>query len=229
VTFEQNAIVFSFDPSLETLNRLADGVAKIEGGASWWLGDIGLKIFELKSHEFRNASMATGMSAEERNALAAAHAWDYIRGRGTVIGYDGGYWEECIKLSRFFPMIDRSMGLTVKHHRAAMRGAGGSDAYQEKDAHRRAANWLFKAADKGWSAAELRRQINLALATHDEPSGDPESNAYELLDEADKFAMQHKDDTLSRDSAARLLTRWQALIDFVERLKAIASENQIPA
>ena len=228
VRFEANAVIFTSAQSLETLNKLARGVTEVEGATAWWLGDIGLHIWKEKRVEYILANPAPELERATREQEAEDFANEYLRGRSEIVGCADGYWANCIALARFFPPDQRAKALTVHHHRAAMIGAGGQECHESKEARRVAASWLFKADEGQWSASELRRQISLSLATHNAPTAPAERNTYEPLDEADKWAMRHREETLNPDIAQKMLTRFQALIEFLDRLKSIAATATHP-
>ena len=227
VHFETHCVVFSSAQTLESLNKLAAGVCQVEGATAWWLGDIGLEIYRDKVGEWLTANPLPAENPEafraQRDQDAQEFAEDYLRARSEIVGCKDGYWQNCMALARFYPADQRVGTLTVDHHRAAMVGAGGQELHASTEARRKAQEWLFKADSEGWTASELRRQVNLALATHTEPKGPPEQIPFEPLDEADKWAMKNREVKLDQVSASKLLTRFQALIEFLERLKKIAS------
>ena len=227
VHFEAHCVSFTTAQTLESLNKLAAGVCQVEGATAWWLGDIGLEIYREKFGEYCANNPLPAVSPEavkpQRDQEAQASAEEYLRARSEIIGCKDGYWQNCQALARFYPASLRVASLTVDHHRAAMVGAGGQELHADCEARRKAQEWLFKADSEGWTASELRRQVNLALATHTPPAGPPEQIPFEPLDEADKWAMKNREVKLERDSAQKLLTRFQALIEFLERLKKIAN------
>ena len=223
IRFESNAVIFTATQSLETLNKLARCVTEVEGATAWWLGDIGLNIWREKRVEYLLANPCPELERPARETEAADFANEYLRGRSEIVGCADGYWANCIALARFFPPDQRAKALTVHHHRAAMIGAGGQECHESKEAKRVASSWLYKAETGEWSASELRRQISLSLATHTAPTAPAERNSYEPLDEADKWAMRHRETDLNPDMAAKMLTRFQALIEFLDRLKSIAA------
>lgn len=194
VAWKRNAVLFSEQQKVETLNKLASAALEVSGGAAWWLGDIGLALQEQKG----------------------AH---YITGRAEVLGVDEGYWMNCVSLCRFFKPSQRCETLTVHHHAVAMKAAGGASGDIKT-----ATRWLTMAAESGWSAAELRKHVNLSLASAPKPKNDALENPFAPVDEADKWATQHKADTTSPQHAAQLLTRWQALVEYIELLREKARE-----
>lgn len=222
--FEPNAVIFTKPQSLEQLNKLAAGVSKLEGATAWWLGDIGLAIQDAKRAEFKAANKKDKLiTADDWNAAADAYAREYTTGRADSIGVDDGYWWNCVLLCRFFPSSQRCEGLSVHHHRVALIGAGGA-----KGDPRQAKKWLETAREHGWSASELRRHVNLSLATHTPATAEPEINRWKFMDEADREAVKTKDLEVPREAAVSLLTRFKAIVEFIDRLKLIAKGESAP-
>lgn len=222
--FEPNALIFTKPQSLEQLNRLAVGVSKLEGATAWWLGDIGLAIQDLKRAEFRAKNERDPlMTAADWNDAADSYAYHYMSVDSETIGVDEGYWSNCIMLSRFFRSSQRCEDLSVHHHRVAMLGAGGA-----KGEPKLARKWLETATEHGWSASELRRHVNLSLATHTPASAEPEVNRWKFLDEADREAVKAKDLVVPREAAVSMLTRFKAIVEFIDRLKLIAKGETAP-
>lgn len=222
--FEPNALIFTKPQSLEQLNRLAVGVSKLEGATAWWLGDIGLAIQDAKRAEFKSRNKKSSLvTAQDFEAAADAFASEYTTGRADAIGVDDGYWRNCVVLSRFFPASQRCDGLSVHHHRVSLIGAGGA-----KGEPKLARKWLETATEHGWSASELRRHVNLSLATHTPASAEPEVNRWKFLDEADREAVKAKDLVVPREAAVSMLTRFKAIVEFIDRLKLIAKGEVAP-
>lgn len=216
--FDPNAVVFTKPQSLEQLNQLAAGVSKLEGATAWWLGDIGLAIQESRRAEFKAKNKKPPLvTADDWNTQVEAYAREYTTGRAEIIGIDDGHWHNCVMMARFFAPSARAEGLSFRHHYEALSGAGGT-----KGDPKRAQKWLLSAREHGWSASELRRHVNLSLATHTPASAEPEVNRWKFMDEADREAVKAKDMTVPRDAAVSLLTRFKAIVEFIDRLKLIA-------
>ena len=214
-----SAIVFSMKLPVEKLNALARAISKISGSSPWWTGDISLEIQAQKCAEYRAAHPEKDEDIPgELERGGEQFAGEYLALRSQEDGIDHGYRKNCMMVCRFYNPSCRHDTLTFAHHVAAMTGAGGADGKMPV-----AQQWLKKAAKNRWSAADMRRNVNLALATHTPASHEPEYNPYQFLDKADEWAMQHKDDPLTADSAAKLLTRFEALVVFFARLRQISN------
>lgn len=215
VEFKRSCVVIGKEVTIDQILRLVDGVVEVSGGTQWWMGDLGLRIQSDKRAEYleRNPALSPDM---EREVSAEWFAREYTRTYAEGREIDEGSWRNCVMISRFWPAESRSDSLSFSHHVAAMTAAGGASGKL-----REAAKWLERAADAGWTAAELRRQVNLSLADPNRPKPkEPEANIYLPLDEADKWSIKHQGDKLDPEYAAMLLVRWQALIGFIEKLKA---------
>lgn len=245
--FLRNGVKFDRTLSLDQLSALAAAVTEMHGGTAWWYGDIGLEIQarnreanELKA-QAEDARVKTlereleHVEGKERDdvriALHDAEAraaelrgdqcYHYLGNLSEALGIDSGYWRNCIMVARFFQSSCRHDDLSINHHYEAIRGAGGVEGKMID-----AKAWLTRAAESEWSVAELRKEINLSKMTAPLTPHPPFENEFEPLDAADKWAMRFKSDTrITSDSAKKLLTRFQAIRDFLRRLEEIAAKS----
>lgn len=97
-----------------------------------------------------------------------------------------------------------------------MIGAGGM-----KGSVATAQQWIAQATKDALTASELRKKVNLSLATSRPPTKPPETNPFTALDAADQWVIGHRDEVINPAAAALFRTRWAALIEFIERLKNI--------
>ena len=96
-----------------------------------------------------------------------------------------------------------------------MRGAGGA-----KGKLATAEQWIAQATKDALSAAELRKRVNLSLATSRPPPKAAEENPFSELDAADQWCIAHKGEQIGPDYLPALRVRWAALIEFVGKLTA---------
>lgn len=148
------------------------------------------------------------------NQLQEKKGAHYVQERASIVGIDDGYWRNCVQLSRFFELSSRNDNLSAKHHFAAMTGSKG-DKEQAQE-------WLSSAEKLQWSAADLRKHINIASATSHAPETEPEENEFEWLDKADTWARGSGGRQIDPASARKILSRIQDLVQFIEKLKAAA-------
>lgn len=200
VAFKRNGVIFAKPVKLEGLNKMMAAIVEMEGGTSWWYGDIGLAISD--------------RAAEEKKGE------NYAVERAEILGISSGHWWDCVSVARFYPNSDRSE-LSWTHHEVAMRGAGGSSGELAK-----ALSWLRQAKEMNWSVSDLRKHVNLALATARPPKAPLEENAFAQIDELDAWlAKRPALPVLTAATARTQLVRWQALVSFVDQLKAIAGQS----
>ncbi len=148
------------------------------------------------------------------NALQGAKGAHYVSERAAIVGIDEGYWRNCVQMARFFELSCRHDNLSAKHHYEAMRGSRGD---KEK-----ADEWLCSAEKLDWSCSDLRKHINLSLATVHAPETPAHENEFEGLDIADRWAKGSAGIQLDSDRARKILSRIQDLLAFIEKLKAAA-------
>lgn len=214
-----NAIIFAEEPTLESLNQLAASIKEVEGGTAWWLGDIGLRIQDIKRREWIAAN-PTLTDELEREAGAARHAQAYTRGRAEILAIDAGYWKNCVSIARFYEPSCRNDRLSVAHHVAAMKGAGGAAGEKES-----ALIWLEKAECNEWSASELRHHVNLSIAVHRNAEKAPLQQYYKALIAADDWAIKHQNDEINPSVAAAWLIQLQALVAYIHNLENAANKQ----
>ena len=215
VTFRPSSLAFKKAPTLEALNRLARDINRAFLSSPWHSGDVALAIQKIKMAEYYDAHPKKDKDAEdERLRAAQMFAGEYLQAHSDLDEIDHGYRKNCMVVCRFYPSSQRHDDLTFAHHVAAMMGDGATPDIAKA--------WLVQAKKEGWSASELRRQVNLSLADPRTPEQRPLGNDYKVIDEADQFAIRHQNEELSKEMAALFLTRWQALVSFIERLKAAA-------
>lgn len=180
-------------------------------GTPFWCGDVA-QYFRLKAElaARKEADLARTENRKPKEqadfADVLAEAWDI----------SAGHIRNAATICAFFPISCRHEKLTFRHHVDAMRAAGGSSGSLDK-----AREWLKEAASKNWSCADLREKA-LPPPTLTPPSPS-EDNPFLQLDSADKWATQHKDEvkSITPERAANLLTRMQALAEFIDQLRAI--------
>lgn len=243
VAFKKNAVIFEKELPLDKLNALAANVAEMHGGTAWWLGDVGLAIQEnnRRQNEVEAVKLEAQCAHLERELEHIEGAGDrddikeklkrldgkirelradkgdaYRAGRAEILGIDPGYWANCVMICRYYPPSHRCEGLGIPHHHLAMQAAGGAGS-KVKDAQ----GWLKRAQENAWSASDMRKQINIERAAVS-VNHTPFANEWAPLDEADKWATSHRERAITPDAARALLTRWQSLIEFVERLRSVA-------
>ncbi len=149
------------------------------------------------------------------NALQGAKGAHYVSERSAIVGIDEGYWRNCVQMARFFELSCRHDTLSAKHHYEAMRGSRGD---KEK-----ADEWLCSAEKLEWSCSDLRKHINLSLATVHAPETPPEENEFEWLDDADHWAKSNMARQMDSGTARKMLSRMKDLLDFIEKVKAAAA------
>lgn len=150
------------------------------------------------------------------NQLQEKKGAHYVQERAGIVGIDDGYWRNCVQLSRFFELSSRNDNLSAKHHFAAMTGSKG-DKEQAQE-------WLSSAEKLHWSAADLRKHINIACATSHAPETEPEENIDEALDAVDQWAKSAMQRQMDPGTARKLLSRMSDLLALIEKLKAAASQ-----
>ena len=232
---------FTVSPSA-TEAQLHSSVAlmtKLNRSTAWALGDLGIEIHARKRCEVMAAAKKLRQEADalkgaenspkrdrllkKAEELESKQVQVYTRKLADALGVDDGYWRNCISLARFFNPSQRSDTLTPAHHLAAMRGAGGTSGKLAK-----AKQWIAKAQKDSLSASELRKKVNLSLATSHPPSTPPEKNAFTELDAADQWCIRNKELAVAKSHAQTLLVRWQELFAFGERLRKLAADTGNP-
>lgn len=182
-------------------------------GMPWWVGDFAChyqRRMEARTRWEKDAAAKEGRKPKEYAYYAdiLAEAW----------GISSSGVRNAAAVSNFFPIATRLAKLTWRHHAEAMRAVGASSKDLKK-----ACEILAQAAKDDWSCADLREQ---ALPTH-QPStqapSQPEDNAFEFLDTADRWVNQSHDriKAIDADRAATLLTRFHALVEFIDHLRAL--------
>lgn len=194
----------------------------------WALGDLGMAIQERKRAEFAKQAKALRESAKrsedaehrgrllkQAEGLEGSRMDTYTRELADVLEISDGYWRDCVQLARFYPPSERSdaHGITPAHHHAAMKAAGGAGGKLAT-----AQQWIAQATKDALTAAELRKKVNLSLATSRPPAKPAERNEFEALDAADQWAIAHKGLLLTPEQGEVLRVRWSALADFMARL-----------
>lgn len=246
VVFTRNAVLFEKRQPIERLIALAKQAAGVGRSMAWFLGDIGLEIQEharrsnadqaeknLKQAE-QLASDPKGNREKIRDLRADAQRLKEDSGESFRASYSGkldiddGYWRNCVMHARFFPPSTRNEPrpvtrsdappqagpLLITHYAVAMKAAGGA-----KGSLAKAQAWLEKAASHGWTPSELRKQVNLSLATAHPPSTPSEVNHFAALDAADAWAITNGEREIDPAHAPTLRTRWAALIAFLKKLE----------
>lgn len=191
VVFRKNGVLMTKPVTVEQLNRMVTGLAELQQGTAWWWGDLG-------------------------NALQKEKGAHYVSERSAIVGIDDGYWQNCVKTSRFFEIVVRTTNLSFSHHFVAMQGGRG-DLGKSRE-------WLASAEKHEWSVSELRKHINLANATAHPPLNEPEENMDEAVDIADQWARGAMVRQMDPDTARKLLSRMSDLLTLIEKLKAAAAQ-----
>jgi hypothetical protein len=180
-------------------------------GMPWWIGDFAC-------HYRRKMELV--VKAEEAAAKAEGrrprdHA-DYADTLAAAWGVSAGHIRNVAGVSAFYPVSSRDEKLTWRHHAEAMRVVGAPS----KDL-KGAVALLTRAKEEGWECADVRQR---ALPASQLPTAPAEDNTFAFLDSADKWVNQSQDRFRSIDSsrAASLLTRFHALAEFIDHLRALS-------
>lgn len=209
-------------------------VREMQGASAWWLGDLGLAIQDRKRAELAaqvkelrdKAVEMDGSLPEQANVknelLERADELDngaevkYTAELCSALGIDVGYLKNCVSLARFYPPSLRNDGLTVEHHIAAMRGAKRDGAKIQEV--------LKQAKVSGQSASELRKSLAEESATHRPPVAQPETDEFEALGRANKWATGYKSKaaTLTPQLATQILEQATELRSLLSQLESIA-------
>lgn len=218
--------------TVEQLCASVRQVTTMEGALAWWLGDLGIELQERKRKQLSAEAAALRKEAaaldikepeakeRRRRLLEQAEEKEtsgvirYTDELGEALKVDVGYWKNCVMLARFYEPSSRGDGLTPKHYRVALTAVGGVNGDVRK-----AQAWLQTAQKEHLTASELRKQVNVTLATARPPAGAPEVDAYAALHEANRWCMAHKDERLTAQQRLFLLERFPALVAFVEGLR----------
>jgi hypothetical protein len=195
-TVTKSSLMVAEGCSDDQLAEMGVALSVVHASCGWWLGDYGIALQERKGEEYRT-------------------------GRAEILGISESLWANCVMIARYFPASRRLEALSIYHHWEAIRGAGGVEKADLKAAIR----WLNGAVKNKWSVSQMREQVNKSLATLKPPDTPPLENIFLPLDEADKWAHQHLKEANVTDPehAKALLTRFQELISFFERLREIAN------
>jgi hypothetical protein len=185
-------------------------LTKLNLSSKWALGDLGIALQARKRiqvekeaqalREKANAIDATEPEAKEHKKrlikeaedIEASRVDEYARELADVLKVDEGHWRNCVSLARFFPVSLRNDTLFPEHHIAAMKAAGGAKGEPAK-----AQAWLNDAAQQELTASELRKRVNLSLATAKPVKGPPHEDDYAAITQADTWAMRAKDSAQS--------------------------------
>lgn len=166
-------------------------------GYPWWVGDYALSCLSRLGDK-------------------------YAKPLSDDLQIDEGHIRNAADVASFYPLNKRRKKLSFQHHAAAIKATGGvgTDGSLAK-----AMTWLVQAEDKQWSVAELRTEINRAQATALPCNTPPEENPFEPLDHADKWAVTRKlaSTKIEREEASMLVIRFAGLIEFIDRVRQIAS------
>ncbi len=197
------------------LGELGAMLVQIEGSRSWWLGDYGLALQQRRLDALaKGADGAAPVTDAEELEAKGLH---YITGKAEALGIDVGTWRNYVLVARFYKHSYREDALGFVHHIVAMYAAGGASGDPKK-----AVAWLLKAKEHGWTASKMREAVNKSLATNAPPKMPPEENVFAPLDEADHWANGMTHQKINPEAARQLLTRFAALIAFVDKLKELA-------
>lgn len=209
-------------------------VTKMDGALAWWLGDIGIELQERKRRDLaaearRLRSEAAAIDVAEPEArprrqkllkdaeeLETNGVIRYTDDVAEAQGVDKGYWNNCVMLARFYEPSSRGEGLKPKHYRVALTAVGGVKGDRKK-----AQEWLERARSEHWEPSDLRKQVNVTLATARPPTTPPEVDLYAALHVAERWALAHGNDKLTPDQRLFLIERFPALIGFVEKLRSL--------
>lgn len=199
-------------PSLtDTQERAVIGQLRTAArGMPWWIGDFACH-YKRKMELIVRAEEA---KAKEENRKPKAYA-DYADTLAEAWGVSAGHVRNAASVAEFYPISSRDEKLTWRHHVEVMRVVGATT----KDL-RGAKELLARAKQEGWECADVRQK---ALPASSTPRAQAEDNIFECLDTADKWVNQSHDKLRSIDPirAASLLTRFHALVEFIDHLKAL--------
>lgn len=181
-------------------------------GMPWWIGDFACH-YKRKLEAIATAEEAAA-KAEGRKPKQYA---DYADTLAEAWSVSAGHIRNAASVSEFYPISSRDEKLTWRHHVEAMRLVGA----QTKDL-KGAMEILARAKKEGWECADVRQNALPAPASNT-PRPASEDNAFEYLDNADKWVNQSHDKLRSIDAtrAASLLTRFHALVEFIDHLRAL--------
>lgn len=198
------------------LAELGKTLAQVEGARQWWLGDYGIELQRRKRAELKKLKPTL---TDEQLDAAASH---YTHERAEALAIDPGSWRNCVMVARFYAPSFRHDGphASFAHHYTAMLATG---AHGDTKA---AVAWVIKAIEREWSVSDLRRAIAEANATARPPEAPAEANPFAPLDEADHWAITQQDVALTPDLARACLTRFAALVAWLDRLRATAAQGQ---
>lgn len=213
----QNGLTINQRATDKEMSDLGHALAQIEGSRQWWLGDYGVEIQRRKMKEAK--ALNPGIAEEDMRA-AGRH---YMGERADILGIDAGSWHNCVMVARYYELSFRNE-TSFGHHYIAMLAAGGAGSDPKK-----AIAWLLKANEKGWSVAQLRREVNLSLGTAPIPQASAEANLFAPLDGADHWAATQNETRFTPELAKACLVRFTALIAFVDRLRAVAAQSDAGA
>lgn len=238
-----------------TTAQLCDSVKrlnKLNLASKWALGDLGIALQERKRVEVNArvaelTSQAEAIDSEEpdakarkqrlmieANKLHASRVNEYTNELAEALGVDAGHWWNCVSLARFYPASLRSEALLPEHHIVAMRAArsknGGAISKGEgvtKDGGAKAREWLLQAEQEGLKASELRRRVNIALATAKPANVEPAHDEYAALTACDEWAIQYRSQvgTHTKEQCVRLLTMLQGVADLLNALRERINET----
>jgi hypothetical protein len=203
--------------------------------AAWNIGDRALALQDHKrallkaeADELRaradNCTDDQDGAQARRDLLDRAHRLEsdsalsgYTRELCDAHKIDSGYVTNCVMLARFYPVSLRNDTLLIEHHIVAMKAAGGAKSTGQK-----AQAWLTEAERETLSASELRRRVNIALATHTPAKGKPEKDPYAALTAADTWAIGYRSKVseLTPEQRMRMLSLMRGLLDLADALRA---------
>lgn len=152
-----------------------------------------------------------------------------------LLGVDDGHWRNCVVLARFYPPSKRFDTLYPHHHLIAMRaarakiGAGVSNggggisigAGVEDGGGAIAREWLLQADQERLKGPEMRRRVNVALATAKPADTTPQRDEYAALTACDEWAIGYRSHvpSLNAEQRQRLLTLMQGILDLASALR----------
>lgn len=218
------------------LHEALSQIRKMSGALAWWLGDVGLVLQERKRTQLAKEAIELRTRAaevpddesrvkadllEKAQRLEECGVIEYTAEFCKAHDLDEGYFRQCVMISRFYDPSVRTNGLKYEHHVVAMRAAGGARGEVKK-----AQQWLQTAEKAHWKAAELRREVNTAAAGQKPAEAPQEANAFDELDAADQWALAHGRNVIHPDAAVLMLTRWEALFTFVDRIRHLVDSRK---
>lgn len=221
VCFERSSVFISNEVPIAEAMALVRKLASIERATPWWYGDLALHVqAKAATDEELNGDrdMKQGESEEDGNIRRERMGALYVKTNAEAMGISPGHMYNCAMVSRFFRPSERDAEMTWAHHYIAMCGAGGAKGDLKK-----AKLWLQQAAENKWTVSDLRKQVNLAVATNAASSVPPETNPFSIVDEVDAWLQKRPAlPKITAEQARAQLTRWSALVTFVRTLEEIA-------